>query len=975
MLYRRLLQLLRHFLAFIVALAAIGLSGIHLFGQISPDFSAEEIPKLKVNASLSRQMGKRETHLYSFDGEAGKCLNLLVEQQGTDVAVSLFSPSGKRLARVERSNALLGPERMTFILPSDGVYTVKLESNSWVEIENGYTIVLKPFSIPNEKDSKRIRAEDLVSEGDRLSFSKDSADRLASAECFRDSIAIWQELGEQYETMVAYYGLGWSYFNQNEFEDAADTFATAVDLARLSQEKYMLGHSLRGYANAHFRLGENASALISGEESVQIFRSLKMQRYVAFGLQTLGYAQYGIEDFNAALESFNEALNLRKIVGDRNGELLTLAALAKTHSRLGSYQQAFEFVESALALSAAEMDATKAEIYSEGGWVLIALERYSDARSFFTKALGFYERSDSPSGQAIALCGLGMVERGAGDLRKALNLVERSLAMIEVLRQRVSDTAFRMSFSASNQSYYEIYVNLLMELHRSFPSEGFDAKAFSASEKARARVLLDVVSDSEELNGNYGSPNTKSRAKELQMKYISLLKDWKTYRRAKDRSGAASVANYLQKTIREKRKLELEAKVRGEKEEKLKPFEYYSNEKIRALLDDDTILLEFGLFRNSYGKENSYVWAVTNKFVKGFDLPPRKLIEEKVEKAYGLITARNEHSGITNRNSAAANIAAADKAFEAVSRELGLTLLGPIAKQNLLESKKRILIVSNGILQSLPFSVVADPSSENEKEYLISNYELVTIPSASILVALNERRQNRELPLTSALVFADPVFSAADERFGESTVKTRASLSDYFTQTELPRLFNTRFEAEKISSYLPPAEKQIALDFDATVNSITKRDLTKFRIIHLATHAFIDDETPELSGIAFSMFDEKRQPIDGVLLSGDIMDLKVNADLVVLSGCRTGLGKPVRGEGLVGLTQSFMYAGASGVLSSLWSVDDRATAQLMANFYKYRFGSKMSYSAALRQAKLEMIKTPRWQSPYFWAAFTLQGDF
>jgi CHAT domain-containing protein len=284
-------------------------------------------------------------------------------------------------------------------------------------------------------------------------------------------------------------------------------------------------------------------------------------------------------------------------------------------------------------------------------------------------------------------------------------------------------------------------------------------------------------------------------------------------------------------------------------------------------------------------------------------------------------------------------------------------------------------------LQSLPFTALPDPT--NEAEYLISKFEIVSLPSASILGALRERRKNRSDRQMNVLVLADPVFSENDERFSavrpgrkklSQTAGTVLRVADYFTQNELPRLFNTRFEAQSIASYLPPSQKRVALDFDARAEFVTKTDLSNYRLLHFATHALIDDETPELSGVVFSMVDKKRQPIEGFLLSGDIFELKLDADLVVLSGCRTGLGKPVRGEGFVGLTQSFMYAGTSRLLTSLWSIEDRATAQLMANFYKYHLEKKMPAAAALKEAQKEMIKGARWQSPYFWAAFTFQGE-
>jgi CHAT domain-containing protein len=152
-------------------------------------------------------------------------------------------------------------------------------------------------------------------------------------------------------------------------------------------------------------------------------------------------------------------------------------------------------------------------------------------------------------------------------------------------------------------------------------------------------------------------------------------------------------------------------------------------------------------------------------------------------------------------------------------------------------------------------------------------------------------------------------------------------------------------------------------------------ELSKYRIIHFATHGVLDLEHPELSGIVLSMVDEKGQPQDGYLRLHDIYNLNLPAELVVLSACQTGIGKQVRGEGLIALTRGFMYAGAKSVLASLWKVDDAATSELMAEFYKQMFTNKLKPAAALRAAQVKMSHQKRWQSPYYWAGFFLQGEW
>jgi CHAT domain-containing protein len=166
-----------------------------------------------------------------------------------------------------------------------------------------------------------------------------------------------------------------------------------------------------------------------------------------------------------------------------------------------------------------------------------------------------------------------------------------------------------------------------------------------------------------------------------------------------------------------------------------------------------------------------------------------------------------------------------------------------------------------------------------------------------------------------------------------------------------------------------------ALGFEASRATINRTDLSRYRIVHFATHGIVDYQHPELSGLVLSLVDEKGNPQDGFLRMHDIYNLKLPVDLVVLSACNTGLGREVKGEGFIGLTRSFMYAGAGGVVASLWKVDDDATAEFMKHFYESIFQKGMTPAAALREAQIAMWQQPRWQSPYYWAAFVIQGKY
>jgi CHAT domain-containing protein len=257
-------------------------------------------------------------------------------------------------------------------------------------------------------------------------------------------------------------------------------------------------------------------------------------------------------------------------------------------------------------------------------------------------------------------------------------------------------------------------------------------------------------------------------------------------------------------------------------------------------------------------------------------------------------------------------------------------------------------------------------------------------------------------------VFADPVFDNRDSRVKSDAPRLAAftnvrkqdvsqdskSLSEPSPQLarnlvraiadmnpgkkeefHLPRLAFTRDEAKSILAVVPPGQGMEALDFDASRRRAINGELTRYRVVHFATHALVDNIHPELSGLVLSLVDQRGEAVEGFLGLQDIYNMKLSADLVVLSACQTALGKQINGEGMIGLTRGFMYAGASGVVATLWNVNDFATAKLMARFYKAMERDRMTPARALRQAQLSLWKEQASSASYFWAGFILQGGW
>jgi CHAT domain-containing protein len=446
------------------------------------------------------------------------------------------------------------------------------------------------------------------------------------------------------------------------------------------------------------------------------------------------------------------------------------------------------------------------------------------------------------------------------------------------------------------------------------------------------------------------------------------------------------------------------------------------NEIQQQVLDDQTLLLEYAL-----GDDRSYLWAVTSTTMTSHVLPSRVEIENAARRAYDFLTARQPRPGEATQHYHS-RVTQADAQYLQKAGLLSEMLLGPVAGQL---GTQRLLIVGDGALQYLPFGALPEPQGKSPEKKgetsfkpLILSHEIVSLPSASVMAVLRRETQKRQPAAKAVAVFADPVFEIDDPRLApdvmrrlkaeqarKSESKVNAPRQSKASSPVLPasprtgsvpqplstsppilqrtlrdvgtlrdglgisRLLFSGQEARAIVSVTPAGQGMVATGFDASRTMATSSELSQYRIVHFATHGVLNDQHPGLSGLIFSLVDQQGRPQDGFLRLNDIYNMNLPADLVVLSACSTALGKDVRGEGLVGIVRGFMYAGAARVVASLWKVDDEATSELMKRFYRHMLQENLPAAAALRAAQVEMWQQKQWQSPYYWAAFALQGEW
>src|SRR5919199_2342395 len=614
------------------------------------------------------------------------------------------------------------------------------------------------------------------------------------------------------------------------------------------------------------------------------------------------------------------------------------------------------------------------------GKIYKGLKQPQKAIDIYNQQLVLRRQLGDRTGEAETLYNMAQAEQNRNNLNEARNQIEATLKIVEDIRTKVTSPELRTSYFASIQKYYQFYIDVLMQLHKQQPAKGYDALALQASERARARSLLELLTEAQTDIRN----GVDAKLLEWERILTQQLDATEKHRlEGLTRSNSDTSAQALDKKItallEEYRQVQAQIRATSPRYAALTQPQPLSLAEIQQqVLDNDTMLLQYSL-----GEERSYLWAVTKTGLTSYELPKRAAIEAAAQQFYKQL--RTPTYRLNSSGDVGVEVRSGSQTRE-VATQLSQMLLQPVAGQL---GNQRLLIVSDGALQYVPFAALPLPGTSGKDAVpLLVKHEIVNLPSASTLGVLRKELNGRKSAAKAIAVFADPVFNSDDERLGESgkpmsnpsldkgNLDSQA-LARAGTEADVSfdRLPFTRQEAEQILALVSPSNRLQAFDFAANLATVTSAELSQYRIIHFATHGILNSKQPELSGVVLSLVDNKGKAQNGFLRLHDVFNLNLPAELVVLSACQTGLGENVKGEGLVGLTRGFMYAGTPRVVVSLWSVDDEATSQLMAKFYKKMLQQGLKPAAALRAAQLELWQQQRWQAPFYWAAFTLQGEW
>jgi len=798
------------------------------------------------------------------------------------------------------------------------------------------------------------------------------------------ALSLRRELNNHRGEATTLNNLGNAYSNLGEYQQTLDAYTKSHAIHKAMGNSQGEAIALNNIGWIYDTLGEYQKAIGSYNQALEIFRAQGNQYREAITLSNLAVSYAYLKDYRKSLELNQQVLSLRRAQDNRQGVAITLNNLASNYSNLGEKRKALDAYNQSIALHRAVGNPRHLTAALRNLGVLYRdLGEPQKALDYLNESLQMTRATGDRDGEAVALSQIARVERDRGNLLEARSRIEAALAVVESLRMTVMSQQLRASYFASFRKYHEFSVDLLMRLHKQHPSEGFDAAALQACEKGRARSLLELLKEAGAEIRQGVDPSLLEREQLLRQsisdqaaRQMRLLSSEHT---AEQAAAAAKEIDALTTDYEQ-----VEARIRQTSPQYAaltQPAPFTLKEIQSEVLDDETLLLEYAL-----GQERSFLWAVTKASISSYELPNRAEIESAAHHFYELLTARNRTVANETPEQRGERLQRADAEYPKISAALSRMLLGPVASEL---KRKRLVIVGEGVLQYTAFAAlpVAGPRPGAGSSPLVADHEVISLPSASVLGVLRRGAAGRKAADKAVAVFADPVFSSSDPRLGPLSkdhvpaVEAVASASDAnrsATESGLRDFVRLRFsrqEADRIARFAPEGKGLKALDFAASRATATSPELAKYAIVHFATHGLINNQHPDLSGIILSLVDQQGHPQDGFLRLYDIYNLKLGADLVVLSACQTALGKEIKGEGLVGLTRGFMHAGAPRVVASLWQIDDRATAELMARFYEAMFRQGLRPAAALRAAQVSMWRDKRWQAPYYWAAITLQGEW
>ncbi len=643
-------------------------------------------------------------------------------------------------------------------------------------------------------------------------------------------------------------------------------------------------------------MGAERRALALFEESLPLTAAAGNREGEAFARNNIGLALLTLGELGRAQAELSRALVLWEQIGDFHGRALSLHNLGRALQRDGNTARALDL---------------------------------------YTKALAAFRFTGDRSGEARVLATTADAEAEAGRLDLALSHIDAALVIFDLLGRSLATPSLRSAFISSKQDAYGIAVDILARLEVSRPGQGFGVRALQASERSRARELLESVTEAR-LDLSLELPEDLRKRQAELLDRLTLLQKNATVSSSNRAAGEASLA----RAEEEWEQLVAEMRRRTPRYAALQYPEPIVLPGALGLAGADSAVVSFEALR-----ERTIAFVLSSApssaalQVVPISLPAARLTE-LVEGCVGLMSRAGTLEG------------------EAVCRRLEVELVEPW-RSRLPSGVRRIVIVPDGALSALPIEALPDASAPGRR--LLDSWTISYAPSVTLLGELSRLpRELAERP-TDLLVFAAPVLPEALARRGAEVE------GEHFDLAPLPA---AEQEARSVARY-GGRGTVVLLGAESSEARLKREPLERFAGLHFATHAVLNPLVPSRSALVLAAGATERE--DGLLQAREIYSLRLKSDLVVLSGCRTASGRILPGEGVQGLAQAFFHAGARTLVASLWDVSDRRTADLMEAFYRHLAGSE-SKADALRSAKLDLLRADPGLAPHFWAPFVLIGE-
>jgi CHAT domain-containing protein len=812
--------------------------------------------------------------------------------------------------------------------------------------------------VDNSVVAQATRSDELetaIAEGTRLYKEGSKTSLMAAIQQFERALQLSQGEAQKVRWAFALVFLGKIYDDLGEKTKALEYYNQALPILRDVGDGSGEATTLNNMGVVYDALGEKTKALEYYNQALPILGDVRNRSIKATTLVNIGMVYFDLGENTKALEYHNQALPIWRAVSNRSGEAATLNNIGMVYSALGENTKALEYYNQALPIVRAVGNRSgKATTLSNMGRVYSDLGKKTKALEYYNQALPILRAVGNRSVEATTLGNISNLYSSQNKLFDALQNINVAIQIIESLRSELKNDALKTSYFASVQVYYQIKTEILMQLHRQQPTKGYDAAALETIDQSRARVLRELLIQANanikkdiapDLLKQEQTLNQTLNAKETQLVQLSSQPNQAAQIPALNQAIATLYAQRddLQNTIRATNPAY--ANIQYPKPTTLA--------QIQQQIDPDTLMLQYSL-----GETESYLWVISNNTLKTYILPKLTDIEQ---------------TATTFRKELIAQLPAPKSATQLTQQ-----LLTPAAADL---GNKRLVIIPDGILHTIPFAALNTPNSATYNPLLIQ-HEITNLPSASTIGILRTTVATKPRGTKTLAILADPIFRKDDDRLTGKTTQANNNL-DLGEQIargrvgrdlDLNRLPFTATEAQGILQLVPQEnDRTAAFGFDASYDWITSPKISQYRYVHLATHGFFDNDKPALSSIILSSFDAQGHDRKAFLRFPELFNLNLPTELVVLSACETGLGNNVPGEGLVGMTRGLMYAGALRVAVSLWSVDDQATSDLMQDFYKNLWQAKKSHAASLREAQIKLHQQGK--APYYWAAFTLQGEW